>query len=345
MAVLKLLIELGWFDVVVVCAVSIFILYKSINRPKKPTKSSEISLDRRHKDKKKNSQESEDEYGDEKVPHSEEETKNIELPSKSESSVNVRKQNADPKGPLDAESASVDYLKVDDSKPAPQKSSSAKIASFSDDVTPLTEVNKGINSSSAISQKPAGCNSGQEKLKQIRDEFLEMATFFDWFKRGLIGIVKLKNANISKLLGAVVDFNKEVGIYVRNNLNHELPIQTAIKVLQNFQHLFIIIKEPADVNSGRIFSVRGGLSFFSLACYMLSEGFRKLADGAEVSFADGSDDRWKRVKNEIKADLKSLLKMLKGTDKTAMIKIEEIVEGLNVATEQFSDEVLKFNEL
>ena len=59
-AVFKVLIEFGWFEIVAFCAVLCFVVYKAAKRPKKQKKIVETSTDEYHADIKKISQDCED---------------------------------------------------------------------------------------------------------------------------------------------------------------------------------------------------------------------------------------------------------------------------------------------
>ena len=242
----------------------------------------------------------------EQALHSGEEAKNSELPSKSEISVNERKQNAETKGP---QSASTDHSKVDDSKPAPQKPPSEN--NVSDDLTPHTEANNNV-SNPADSTENAGRMSSQERLKQFRDECLEVALFFDRCNQRLIEIgTNDQNVNKSVLKKAIFDFLSEIDHQKQKAFKHEIPSQTVERALNNFHNLYLNITKPADddnMSYGQVGIISMNLTCLGWACDSLSKRFKRLGNGAEDSFGDGSDDRWKRLKKEIESDFKSASK-------------------------------------
>ena len=126
--------------------------------------------------------------------------------------------------------------------------------------------------------------------------------------------------------------------------------QTMKRNVNNFYHFLLKITEPTydsdnDARSEQTRAIQRELSILGTACDSLSKGFSKLADGAESSFAIGSDDRWKRTKKEIEADFVRALELLKGFYETKLFKVEEIVEELNAEIQQFSGELLKVEDL
>ena len=113
-AVFKVLIEFGWFEIVAFCAVLCFVVYKAAKRPKKQKKIVETSTDEHHADIKKISQDCEDN----KVLCSNEESEIlgkraenlVELFSESEVSVKEKTQNFEAHGPLHSQNVK-DHLK------------------------------------------------------------------------------------------------------------------------------------------------------------------------------------------------------------------------------------------
>ena len=263
MTVLKILIELGWFDVVVVCVVLTFILYKAINRPKNQTIHSEILSDIHNEDKKKDPQKCEVKNGDEKVLQSGKETESIEFTFKGETPENKRKQNAESKEPLKSKSSSTDYSTDDSSKPAPQKSSSEK--NVSDDLKPFTEVMNSI-SNSADSMKIAENVSGREKLKKIKNECLKIASFFDRCNQRC---TNGHSANKCKVRSVIIDLKKEVKIKIKKFSKLEKPGRTAIGAVDNFHLLFLNM----ILDAFRNFSIQARIRTLCTACDSLSKGF------------------------------------------------------------------------
>ena len=315
---------------------------------KKQTQPYEISINIRLKEKKKDPQECEGKNGNENVFHfGKKKTESIEFTFKSETPENKRKQNAETKGPLESKNSSTDHSKDDSSKPVPQKSPSEK--NISDDITPITVGNKNL-SNSAISMKTAGCMSLQERLKQIRDESLRLAAFLSWCNLNLYEMSSLETNDKLELLQAMFDLQKEVEIGVENFHKHKIPSESVMKLLQKLLTLLNKIKEPvvsirAKVNMQTIRAIQARFRILGGVCHGLSNAYRKFADGAEVSFSDGSDKRWKGLKKGIELDICSASYLLKNCDETNVVKIEEIVEKLNADVGQFAGELLKVEGL
>ena len=110
------------------------------------------------------------------------------------------------KGSLNAKSSSIDHSEDDSIKQASQKSPSEK--NVSDD---FTEANNNV-SNLANSMKTAGSISGQEKLKQFRDECLGVARFFELCHKSFIKVGTIA-ANKSEVKSAIFDLEEEVVNY------------------------------------------------------------------------------------------------------------------------------------
>ena len=339
-AVFKVLIEFGWFEIVAFCAVLCFVVYKAAKRPKKQKKIVETSTDEHHADIKKISQDCEDK----KVLCSGEESEIIrrkvenlvELSSESEVSVKEKTQNFEAHGPLHSQNVQKDHLKG--GKPALE--SDREIPSFAD---------KSVSISAGSKEDT---ESDQIKLDTIKSEMIKIVDFLEWCEHrfGEMSSGKYVDNFQVRVTSAIDEFTQGIENQMSDFSQHGLP-KRRISHLASIQLMFVhslltalcTCEREKPLSPREKEEILKGFAVFGSVCFRLRFAFNIFEKATRSSFGIRSNSEWNEHKEEIEESFTEASQLLEDYNlvESDLLNVEKIVESLNADVRQFTDDVLK----
>ena len=344
-AVLKVFIEFGCFEIVALCAMLYFVVYKAAKRPKKQKKIVETSTEEYHADIKKTSQDCEDKKvlcSDEKGEIKRRKAENLVEPSsESEVSVEEKTHSFDAQGPLHSQNVPEDHLKGD--KPASEKPApkiDEKISASAD------------NSASTSAGLKEDAESDQVKLDTIKSEMIKIVDFLEWCEHrfGEMSSGKYVDNFQVRVTSAIDEFTQGIENQMSDFSQHGLP-KRRISHLASIQLMFVhslltalcTCEREKPLSPREKEEILKGFAVFGSVCFRLRFAFNIFEKATRSSFGIRSNSEWNEHKEEIEESFTDASQLLEDYNlvESDLLNVEKIVESLNADVRQFTDDVLK----